>query len=136
MENNEYVVDYREINTIYQTSMIHFAEDNSGGLYFQKGLRFSTDSITSWQTSGLTGIPFFSGYLYTDPLTDNYDPRTNMILLHYSGIAGKLNERLNLRNQTAINQFKINPNLYNGNYPNVIYDNSQSFIIITKFNLK
>jgi hypothetical protein len=81
------------------------------------------DSVTSWQMSGLTSTSFFSGYLYLDPLTQDYS-KANMLLLHYSGIAGPLNERLEDRTKEKLYELKF------GN--NIIYDNGESFIILTK----
>lgn len=118
--NGEYIVDYREINTIYQSSMIKFAESH----YF-KGLKIGADPVTAWQMSGLTSTKFYSNYLYIDPLTEDYT-KVNLILLHYSGISGPLNERLEFRSQEAITLYKVKPE----NQNNIIYDNSQSFIIL------
>jgi hypothetical protein len=118
-ENNEYVVDYRSVNTIYQYNMIQFAED-----HYIKGLKMGADYVTSWQMAGLTSTSFYAGYLYLDPLTDN-STKASMFLLHYSGIAGPLNEKLEYRTQDKLNQIKINNN--------IIYDNSQSFILLTRF---
>ena len=123
-KTGEYIVDYREVNTIYQTSMINFAENNGEDLYNYTRVRaFNSDAVTSWQASGLTSIDFFSAYLYTDPLTQK-DTRASMILLHYEGISGPLNERSDLRTKEIIDKIKLEHN--------IIYDNSQSFILLNE----
>ncbi len=121
IENNEYIVDYRSVNTIYQSDMINFAED-----HYVKGLKIGSDPVTLWQMAGLTGTRFFSGYAYIDPLTEDYS-KVDLILLHYLGISGPLNERLEYRTPDKLNLIKISL----GN--NIIYDNGESFIILTNF---
>jgi len=115
---NEYIVDYRSVNTVYQTSMIRFAES-----HYPKGSKIASDTVTAWQIFGLTGTSFNSGYSWHNPLYEN-SSESGMILLHYSGKSGPLNEKLEYRTRTKLDEFKFNL----GNQ--IVYDNGESFIIV------
>ena len=115
---NEYLVDYRSVNTIYQISMIQFAE-----VHHTTGFTIAADTVTSWQIFGLTNTSFYSDYIWDNPLSEN-KTQGDLILLHYSGVAGPLNEKVDYRTRSKLNELKYTM----GN--NVIYDNGESFIIV------
>lgn len=114
---NEFIVDYRSVNTVYQMRMIKFAES-----HYVSGLKIASDSVTSWQIFGLTNTSFSSGYSWLNPLYEN-NTESDMILLHYSGRSGPLNEKVEYRTRAKLNEFKFTL----GN--NIVYDNGESFII-------
>jgi hypothetical protein len=120
-----YVVDYRAANTIYQRSMINFAEH-----YSKTGLKIASDSITSWQIFGLTNSSFYTDNLgqiyptiYEDPLTQN-QTEANLILLHYGGISGRLNEPVEFRKPEMINMIR--------SPKSTVYDNGESFVLFSR----
>lgn len=117
-DQNEYLVDYRSVNTIYQESMIEFAER-----YHVNGTKVVADSVTSYQIFGLTSTAFYLDYLYENPLYEN-ETEGEIILLHYSGIAGPLNEQLDYRTRTKLDEIKFEL----GNH--IIYDNGESFTLV------
>lgn len=114
---NEYVVDYRGVNTIYQKEMILFAEKFS-----KSGVRIASDTVTSWQIFGLTNVSFNSGYVWCNPLLDK-EVEADLILLHYSGKSGPLNEEVDYRTRARINELRLE-------LGNVIYDNGESFVML------
>ena len=116
--DNEYLVDYRSINTNYQMSMIQFAEK-----YHVNGSIVAADTVTSWQIFGLTGNSFYFDYIWENPLYAN-ETTADIILLHYSGIAGPLNEKIDYRSRINLNGFKFDL----GN--SIVYDNGESFVIV------
>jgi len=115
---NEYIVDYRSVNTIYQKEMIRFAEG-----HYVNGSKIATDIVTSWQIFGLADTSFASGYSWHNPLYED-DLESEMILLHYAGRSGPLNEKVEYRSRAKLNEFKFKL----GN--NIVYDNCESFIIV------
>jgi len=116
-DENEYIVDYRSVNTIYQESMIEFVER-----YHVYGSKVVADSVTSYQIFGLTSTAFYSDYLYQNPLY--HETSGEIILLHYSGISGPLNEQVNYRTRTKLDEIKFEL----GNH--IIYDNGESFTLV------
>lgn len=120
-DENEYIVDYRSVNTFYQKSMIEFIEE-----HHVNGTKVVADYVTSWQIFGLTSTSFYLDYLWENPLYENVT-EGDIILLHYSGIAGPLNEQVDYRTRTKLNEIRLKP----GNH--LIYDNGESF---TLFNNK
>jgi len=114
---NEYIVDYGSVNTVYQMRMIQFAES-----HYVNGSKIASDIVTSWQIFGLTNTSFSSGYSWHNPLYEN-NTESDMILLHYSGISGPLNEKVEYRTRAKLNEFKFKF----GN--NIVYDNGESFVI-------
>ena len=116
--DNEYLVDYRSINTNYQMSMIQFAEK-----YHVNGSIVAADTVTSWQIFGLTGNSFYFDYIWENPLYAN-ETTADIILLHYSGVAGPLNEKIDYRSRINLNGFKFDL----GN--SIVYDNGESFVIV------
>jgi len=116
--DNEYLVDYRSINTQYQMSMIQFAEK-----YHVNGSIVEADTVTSWQIFGLTGNSFYFDYIWEDPLYMN-ETQADIILLHYSGVAGPLNEKIDYRSRINLNSFKFDL----GN--SIVYDNGESFMVV------
>jgi hypothetical protein len=117
-EENEYIVDYRSVNTVYQISMIEFVEK-----HHINGSKIAADSVTSWQIFGLTSTSFYLDYIWDNPLYEN-ETEGDIILLHYSGISGPLNEELDYRTRTKIDEIKFK----SGNH--IIYDNGESFTIV------
>ena len=115
---NEYIVDYRSVNTNYQVSMITFADQ-----HYAPNSRVGSDSVTSWQIRGLASTPFFLTYTYTNPLNEDYY-KVTMVLMHYSGLSGTLNEKIDYRTRYKVDDLKLKLGT------NIVYDNSESFILL------
>jgi hypothetical protein len=113
---NEYIYDFREVNTVYQESMILFAENFSSN-----NTLVAADTVTEWQTYGFANDTFFNRVIYYSPLETPNLP-WELFLLHYDGKAGPLNEHVQNRTSEIITNLK-------NSLGNVVYDNGQSFII-------
>jgi hypothetical protein len=123
---SEYLFDVSDVNTIYQVSMINFADK-----YSPTDLRITSDLSTSWQIAGFASENFSNhqiGFGYSPFLTNltaiglNWD----ICLTHYDGKAGPLNEYIGNRTRSAIDEFRVNSG-------DAVYDNGESFIINREF---
>jgi len=116
LPTNEYVYDFRTVNTVYQESMILFAQSFS-----TKTTTVASDTVTRWQIYGFANDAFINRTLYYSPL-NNQNLDWNLFLLHYDGKAGSLNEVVENRTSGILTGLK-------NNLGNVVYDNGESFII-------
>jgi hypothetical protein len=113
-----YVVDYRGANSIYQREMIAFF-----GEHFPSDVKVSSDGMTSWQLLGLTNASFNFDYLYQqNPLVENESLAT-VVLLHYGGRSGRLNEPIEYRTLEHVTEVR-------SGFGNSVYDNGESFVIV------
>jgi hypothetical protein len=113
---NEYVYDFRSVNTVYQESMILFAESFS-----TNSTIVAADTVTRWQIIGFANDAFIDRTLYYSPLNvQNLD--WDLFLLHYDGKAGPLNEVVENRTNEILTGLK-------NSLKDVVYDNGESFII-------
>jgi hypothetical protein len=117
LPNNEYVYDFRSVNTVYQVNMILFAQSFS-----TNNTIVAADTVTRWQIYGFANDAFNSRTLYYSPL-DYPNLDWTLFLCHYDGKAGPLNEPVENRTSERLNELK------NSIGNNVVYDNGQSFII-------
>ena len=114
---NEYVYDFRSVNTVYQEEMIFFAERFS-----PNDARVASDVVSRWQINGFANDTFISRHIYRSPL--QYANLTwDLFLLHYDGKAGPLNEQVEYRTNERLTELK-------DTLGNVVYDNGESFIIV------
>jgi hypothetical protein len=114
---NEYILDYRSVNTVYQERMILFAESFS-----PNSAIVASDTVTRWQIYGFANDTFISRVEYNSPLQVS-NLNWNLFLLHYDGKAGSLNEPV--ANRTSERLTELKDALGN----DVVYDNGESFII-------
>jgi hypothetical protein len=117
---NEYIFDFRGINTIYQIDMIHFAERLSSS-----NARIASDTVTKFQIQGFAGVAFANRVIWYSPLDFNFTElgrEWDICLLHYDGRSGPLNELVANRTRAVIDEFRAN----NGN---TVYDNGESFVL-------
>jgi hypothetical protein len=114
---NEYIFDFRELNTVYQENMIFFAESFSSNSSI-----VASDTVTRWQIMGFANDAFASRVMYDSPLVVQ-NLSWDLLLLHYDGKAGPLNE--NVENRTSERLTDLKDTLGN----DVVYDNGESFII-------
>jgi hypothetical protein len=113
---NEYIFDFRSVNTVYQENMIVFAERFSLNRTI-----VASDTVTRWQVNGFANDTFARRVIYNSSLLiQNLD--WDLFLLHYDGKAGPLNEKVENRTSEALTELKYN-------LGNVVYDNGESFII-------
>jgi len=120
LPENEYISDFRMVNTIYQQEMILFAEKFS-----PKEAIVTSDTVTRWQIFGFANENFSSRYIWYNPLQphiNNENAQWNLFLLHYLGRAGPLSEKVEYRTKEVINNLR-------NTLGNTIYDNGESFII-------
>jgi hypothetical protein len=115
LPTNEYVFDYRSVNTVYQEKMILFAESFS-----PNSSRVASDRVTRWQTNGFANDTFVTRLIYDSPL-ERQNLGWDLFLLHYDGKAGPLNEKVENRTSERLTELK--------DMGNVVYDNGESFII-------
>jgi hypothetical protein len=113
---NEYIFDYRLVNTVYQEKMILFAEGFSSN-----STRVASDEVTRWQINGFANSTFVNRVIYDSPLIVQ-NLGWNLLLLHYDGKAGPLNEKVGNRTSERLTELK-------DTLGNVVYDNGESFII-------
>jgi hypothetical protein len=116
LPKNEYIFDYRLVNTVYQENMILFAEGFSSN-----NTIVASDIVTRWQIGGFANETFANRVIYDSPLIVQ-NVSWNLFLLHYDGKAGPLNEPVENRTGERLTELK-------GTLGNVIYDNGQSFIM-------
>lgn len=116
LPSNEYIFDFRSLNTIYQERMILFAESVSSN-----STTVASDTVTRWQIDGFANDTFALRVIYASPLTVQ-NLGWDLLLLHYDGRAGPLNEPVENRTSEKLDELKNSGG-------NVIYDNGQSFII-------
>ena len=114
---NEYIFDYRSLNTVYQEDMILFAQR-----YSSNNTRVASDVVTRWQIYGFADDIFINKHIYQSPL-ESQDLSWDMFLLHYDGKAGPLNEKVEYRTNERLTELK-------DTLGNVVYDNGESFIIV------
>jgi hypothetical protein len=117
---NEYIFDFREVNTIYQLDEVHFAEEFSPA-----NAIIACDRVTRWQIAGFANVTFYDQTLWYSPLDTNLTSlglKWDICLLHYDGKAGPLNEYVANRTRAAVDEFRNTAG-------DTVYDNGQSFII-------
>jgi hypothetical protein len=114
---NEYIFDFRSVNTVYQEDMILFAQR-----YSSNNTRVASDVVTRWQIYGFADDTFINKHIYQSPL-ESQDLSWDMFLLHYDGKAGPLNEKVENRTNERLTELK-------DTLGNVVYDNGESFIIV------
>jgi hypothetical protein len=112
---NEYIFDFRSVNTVYQEKMILFAERFSSN-----GSMVALDTVTRWQARGFANDAFNYKLVNDDPLTVQ-NVSWDLFLLHYDGKAGPLNEKVENRTSERLSELK--------NTLDVLYDNGESFIM-------
>jgi hypothetical protein len=120
LPSDEYLFDVGDINTIYQVDMINFASNHSPG-----SLRVTSDLSTMWQIAGFASENFSNQHVGYSPLQTNLTNvgvKWDIFLTHYDGKAGSLNEFIENRTRTVLDEIKQNSG-------SVIYDNGESFII-------
>ena len=113
---NEYIFDYRSVNTVYQEKMILFAESFSSN-----NAIVASDTVTRWQINGFSNDTFASRVIYASPLMVQ-NLGWDLFLLHYDGKAGPLIEPVENRTSERLTELK-------NSLGNVVYDNGESFII-------
>lgn len=116
LPENEYIFDYRMVNTVYQERIILFAESFSSNSTI-----VASDIVTRWQIGGFANDTFANRVVYDSPLMVQ-NLSWDLCLLHYDGKAGPLNEPVENRTSAELDEAK-------NSWGNVIYDNGQSFII-------
>jgi hypothetical protein len=114
---NDYIFDYREVNTVYQERMILFAQSFSS-----ISATVTSDTVTRWQIYGFANDSFANRVVYYSPLQVQ-NLGWDLFLLHYDGKAGPLNEKV--ENRTGERLTELKDALGN----DVVYDNGGSFII-------
>jgi hypothetical protein len=117
LPSNEYIFDFRLVNTVYQKKMILFAESFSSGT-----ANVAADIVTRWQIQGFADSSFAGRVIYDSPLVVP-NLSWDLFLLHYDGKAGPLNEKVENRTNERLATLKDDL----GN--NVIYDNGESFVL-------
>lgn len=120
LPENEYILDFRQVNTIYQVKVISFAERFSSS-----DSRITSDKITRWQIHGFADESFDSRHVYHSPLKPNMnkeDLKWDVFLLHYEGRAGPLSEKVEYRTREVIEKLR-------DTLGNAVYDNGESFVI-------
>jgi hypothetical protein len=117
LPNNEYVFDYRSVNTIYSIESIIFAQK-----YSASSARITSDVVTRNQIYGFADQAFSDRHVYYSPLRPNFDSKWDILLLHYDGSAGSLNEPAAYRTQEYVRTIR-------DTWGNVVYDNGGYFII-------
>lgn len=120
MPESDYIVDFRMVNTNYQIKMIQFAERFSTA-----GTRVTSDVVTRWQIFGFASETFSTKYIWDRPLeigTFTGNEQWNILLLHYCGKSGPLNEKIEYRTSEALA-------ILRKALVNNIYDNGESFIL-------
>jgi len=117
LPSNEYLFDFREVNTICMQSSVLFAEK-----YSSVNARIASDIVTRWQVYGFTSESFSDRHIYVSPLQPGNNRPWDIFLLHYSGQAGILNEKVEYRTQEKIM-------ILRNAIGNLVYDNGGCFII-------
>ena len=121
LPDDEYLYDYRNVNTIYKISMINFAEQNYP-YYSEKQPRIASDKATRWQIYGLTNVSFYIHHIYFSPLIEeDSDREWEFFLLHYGNRSGPLHEKAEYKTLDRILSLR--------SAESVIYDNGEAFIL-------
>lgn len=115
LPENEYLVYFGVVNTIYQIEMISFAE-----MHFSNG-SIASDVTTRYQIYGFSDPSFFSRHVWHSPLKPNQSPKWDLFLLH-TVKAGHLSEKAEYRTRERIENLRLEAG-------NIIYDNGESFIV-------
>lgn len=115
LPENEYLVYFGVVNTIYQIEMISFAE-----MHFYNG-SIASDVTTRYQIYGFSNPSFFSRHIWHSPLKPNQNLKWDLFLLH-TVEAGHLSEPAEYRTEERIENLRLEAG-------NIIYDNGESFII-------
>jgi hypothetical protein len=118
LSQNEYVFDFRQVNTVYDVRVILFAE-----AFAPVDSRIASDTVTMWQIYGFADSPFSARHTRSSPLEPETEWQSDIVLLHYDGIAGSLNEKAEYRTYERIERMRDNSNL--------VYYNGGSFIMIS-----
>ena len=120
LPSNTYLEDFRGVNTIYQESMILFAQRFSSDTS-----RIGSDTVTGWQILGFGNESLARKYVYFDPLnptTGQASQVWDMILLQYGGKSGTITEKAENRTREVLQNLR-------DTLGNTIYDNGESFIL-------
>jgi len=114
---DEYIFDFRSVNTVYQEEVILFTER-----FTSNNTRVASDVVTRWQINGFANDTFIRRHIYQSPL-QYPDLSWDVFVLHYDGKAGPLNEKVEYRTSERLTELK-------DTLGNVVYDNGESFIIV------
>lgn len=125
LPKDEYLLEFRMANTIYQKKMISFAEK-----YSPINTKIASDTVTKWQIYGFTDFSFSSrvlgslGYSHLSPneTSETVDLEWDLFLLHKSSRAAIFAEEAEYRTEERINKLRAEAG-------NTIYDNGESFVI-------
>jgi hypothetical protein len=117
LPDNEYLMDTRMVNTVYQKQMISFAERFSRG-----DALIDSDAVTMYQTFGFAPS-LFSRQTWSDPLQPNWNQTKewDLLLLHGGDRAASFSERAEYHTEEIINHLR--------SIGNLVYDNGESFIV-------
>ena len=118
LPNDEPLVYVNSVNTVYQRSMITYAEG-----YLANGTRIATDEVTGNQLFGLASWSFSENHKISYPLKTKRLAPHDYFLLHLPGISGKLYEKAEMRTRNVILSV-----IYNSSY-NIVYSNGESYIL-------
>ena len=123
---NEPLIHFNNVNTIYQKEMISFACS-----HFPTDVPITISTITSDTITRLQMIAFFnesfefvkSRHTWYSPLTSDTELDWNLFLLHWGEKSGPFAEQVEYRTKNKLIENR------NGRGRNIIYDNGESFII-------
>lgn len=117
LPEDEYIFDFRGVNTVYMESVVSFAERFSPG-----DARISSDTVTRWQIYGFANHSFSSRHTRYSPLEPNATLEWDISILHYGNRSGPLNEKVEYRTRERLEKLR-------NTLGSVVYDNGESFII-------
>ena len=116
LPSNEFILDLSLVNTVFQTSMISFADK-----YYANG-PVVADVVTRSQCYGFSDPSFFTNINYNSPLTSSLSNMTWQLYLLHTSAAGPFGEQPQYRTNNIIeNTIETSGNL--------IYDNGASFVL-------
>jgi hypothetical protein len=124
LPDDEYLVDYRMVNTVYQKQMILYAERFSGA-----DAKISSDVVTMFQAFGFADS-IFSKHTWSSPLqTDQSQTKEwDLLLLHRGDRAAPFNEGAEYHTGEILDHIR--------SIGNLVYDNGESFVISNINNTK
>lgn len=117
LPEDEYIVNFVVVNTVYQINMISFAESHS------YTATIASDQVTRNQIHGFSSPSFFSRHTWFSPIVPNQQVQNfewDLLLLHTTK-AGPFSEPAEYRTEEKIEEFRQAGSL--------IYNNGESFIV-------
>ena len=119
----EPLVVFHAVNTSYQARMITFVDQHRGDSQFVAADSATRDQVSAFGSSDLGRHVLYPSYLQEREWLEASPQMWDLLLLHWPGKSGTLEEKAEFRTKQRIHEIRAMPT------HSTIYDNGESFVI-------